>query len=129
MRRTFLVRSFQLTPGAPADGLALDALRRRPIASTAAKLVHAARTVNEHARRTDPTFDVHSLSADRILTHIGRRWGAEPGTLDLHALDRGMGSRDVLVAAARPYHLLASYNPNLMDVRIDHQDASPPPPR
>ncbi|WP_086860707.1 TfuA-like protein [Streptomyces milbemycinicus] len=113
---TFLVRSFQLTPGAPADHLALDALRRRPIVPTAAKLVNAAKTVNEQAQQTQSTFDIHTLSADRILTHISERWGVEPGTLELHALDRGMGSRDVLVAAARPYYLLARYNPDLVDL-------------
>ncbi|NUW36262.1 hypothetical protein HTZ77_33360 [Nonomuraea sp. SMC257] len=117
----FLVRSFQLTPGVTADGLALDALRRRPVVPAAAKLVHAARSVNEHAQRTDSTFDIHTLSADRILTLIGERWAAEPGALDLHALDRGMGSRDVLVAAARPYYLLARYNPDLMDLHIARQ--------
>ncbi|MGW4962928.1 TfuA-like protein [Nonomuraea sp. NPDC004186] len=125
---TFLVRSFQLTPGAPADGLALDALRRRPIVSTAAKLVNAAKSVNEHAQQTQSIFDIHTLSADRILTHISERWGAEPGALELHALDRGIGSRDVLVAAARPYYLLARYNPDLMDLHIDHSNVSPSPP-
>ena len=120
---TFLVRSFQLTPGAPADGLALDALRRRPIVQAAAKLVNAAKSVNEHARRTQSTFDIHRLSADRILTRIGEQWGAAPDTLDLHALDRGIGSRDVLIAAARPYHLLARYNPDLIDLQINRPGA------
>ncbi|GAA2310047.1 TfuA-like protein [Nonomuraea roseoviolacea subsp. roseoviolacea] len=118
---TFLVRSFQLTPGVAADGPALDALRRRPVAAAAATLVNAARSVNEHARRTESTFDIHSLSADRVLAHIGERWGAEPEALELHALDRGMGSRDVLLAAARPFYLLSRYNPDLVDLHIARQ--------
>ncbi|MEV4476368.1 TfuA-like protein [Nonomuraea sp. NPDC049504] len=114
----FLIRSFQLAPGAPADALALDALRGRPIMSAAANLVHAARTVNQHAQQTQSTFDIHTLSADRILNLIGERWGADPETLELHALDRGIPSRDTLIAAARPFYLLATYNPHLMDLRI-----------
>ncbi|MEU9124406.1 TfuA-like protein [Streptomyces sp. NPDC048506] len=118
---SFLVRSFQLTPGAPADGLALDALRRRPVFTAAAKLVNAAKSVNAHAQRTEPTFDIHTLSAGRISIHISERWGAEAESLQLHALDRGIGSRDVLIAAARPYYLLSRYNPDLMDLRIDQR--------
>ena len=116
---TFLVRSFQVAPGVPADGVALDALRRRPVVETAVKLVDAARSVNEHTQQTEPTFDIHALSADRIASCLAERWGAEPAALELHALDRGIGSRDILVAAARPYYLLARYNPDLMDLSVD----------
>lgn len=122
---SFLVRSFQLTPGAPADGPALDALRQRPVFSAAATLVGAATSVNNHAQRTEPGFDIHTLSAGRISRHLSERWGAEGGSLELHALDRGMGSRDVLIAAARPYYLLSKYNPDLMDLRINHSNVSP----
>ncbi|BDM74419.1 hypothetical protein HEK616_79060 (plasmid) [Streptomyces nigrescens] len=38
---------------------------------------------------------------------------------------RGIGSQDVLIAAARPYYLLSRYNPDLMDLRITHANASP----
>ncbi|MFJ9855112.1 TfuA-like protein [Streptomyces sp. NPDC101150] len=122
---SFLVRSFQLTPGSPADGPVLDALRRRPVFSAAAKLVNAAKSVNTHAQQAQPTFDIHTLSADRIATHISERWDAEAESLELHALDRGIGSRDVLMAAARPYYLLSKYNPDLMDLRIGHSNVSP----
>ncbi len=115
---TFVVRSFQVAPGVPGDGVALDGLRRRPVVRTAAKLVNAARTVNDQARQLQHAFDIHALSADRILAHLSQRWGVEPGTLELHALDRGIESLDILVAAARPYHLLARYNPNLVDLRV-----------
>ncbi|MCO6009942.1 TfuA-like protein [Actinoallomurus purpureus] len=115
---TFVVRSFQLTPGVPADTLALDALRRRQVIPTVAKLVAAARSVNEHAQQIQSGFDIHTLSADRILSHLSELWGVEPGTLELHALNRGIGSLDVLTAAARPYHLLAKYNPDLVDLRV-----------
>ncbi|WP_432014776.1 TfuA-like protein [Streptomyces cucumeris] len=121
----FLVRSFQLTPGVPADHLALEALRRRPVFPAAAKLVTAARSVNGHAQRTQPAFDVHTLSASGVSAHIGERWGAEDGALELHARDRGMSSRDILIAAARPYHLLSKYNPELMELRIGRPDGSP----
>jgi hypothetical protein len=114
-----VVRSFQVAPGIPADVPALDALRQRPVLPAAAKLVNAARSVNEQARQVQSTFDIHTLSADRILSYVSERWGAESGTLELHALDRGIGSLDVLVAAARPYYLLARYNPGLVDLRIN----------
>ncbi|SCL44968.1 hypothetical protein GA0070606_0536 [Micromonospora citrea] len=115
----FVVRSFRVTPGVPADGQALDALRGRPVVATAAELVGAARSVNDQARQVQPDFDIHTLSTDRILSYFSERWGAEPGTLELHALDRGIDSLDVLVAAARPYYLLAKYNPSLVDLRVD----------
>ncbi|WP_131761781.1 TfuA-like protein, partial [Actinomadura fibrosa] len=70
---TFLVRSFQLAPATPADGLALDALRGRPIVPAAVTLVNAAKAVNDHAQKTASAFDIHTLSADRILTHLGER--------------------------------------------------------
>ncbi|MFI0151543.1 hypothetical protein [Streptomyces lydicus] len=86
---SFLVRSFELRPGAPADGLVLDALRRRPVFSAAAKLVDAAKSVNHHAQQTQPTFDIHTPSAGRIATLIGERWGAEAGAV----AHRSIGSR------------------------------------
>ncbi|MEN3307144.1 MAG: hypothetical protein V7603_3346 [Micromonosporaceae bacterium] len=116
---TFVVRSFQVAPGVPADGLALDALRQRPVVPTVAELVNAARSVNEQVRQVQPAFDIHTLSADRILSHLGERWDAESGALELHALDRGIDSLDILVASARPYYLLARYNPGLVDLRVD----------
>jgi hypothetical protein len=115
----FVVRSFQMAPGVPVDGLALDALCQRQVVPTVAELVNAARSVNEQAERVQPGFDIHTLSAERILSHVSGRWGAESGTLALHALDRGIDSLDVLVAAARPYHLLARYNPGLVDLRVN----------
>jgi hypothetical protein len=116
---TFVVRGFQVAPGIPGDGVALDALRQHPATQAAAKLVNAARTVNEQAHQIQPTFDIHTLSADRILTHLAQRWSVDPETLEFHALDRGIESLDILVAAARPYYLLSRYNPNLLNLRIN----------
>lgn len=115
----FLARSFQIAPGIPPDGLALDRLRFQPVASAAARIVSAAAQMNEQARHLQDDFDIHSLSADRILSYLAGRWRAEPQDLELHALDRGIASLDVLVAAARPYYLLAKYNPDLVDLRVE----------
>ncbi|WP_205325318.1 TfuA-like protein [Glycomyces sp. YM15] len=115
----FLVRSFQIAPGIPPEGLALDRLRSQPLAAKAARVVSAAAQMNEQARQLQDDFDIHSLSADRILSFLAGRWGTEPEDLELRALDRGIASLDVLVAAARPYYLLAKYNPDLVDLRVD----------
>jgi hypothetical protein len=104
----FLVRSHRIAPGIPADAMALDRIRPLPAA--------AAAQMNAQIRGG---FDIHSLSADRILAHLAERWGADLTDLERHALDRGIPSIDVLVAAARPYHLLAKYNPDLVDLRMN----------
>lgn len=115
----FLVRSFKIAPGIPPDDLALDRLRSQRVAPAVARVVSAAAQMNEQARQLQDDFDIHSLSADRILSYLAGRWGTEPEDLELHALDRGIASLDVLVAAARPYYLLAKYNPDLVDIRVD----------
>ncbi|SDD31385.1 TfuA-like protein [Glycomyces harbinensis] len=121
----FLVRSFNIAPGIPADGLALDGLRSRPAVSDAARIVNAAAQMNEQVRRRQDDFDIHSLSADRILAYLAERWDAEPRDLEAHAQDRGMATLDVVVAAARPYYLLAKYNPGLVDLRMEAPRAVP----
>lgn len=101
--------------------MALDALRHRRVVETAVELVRAATSVNEHTRQTEPTFDMHALSAERIASHLGERWAADPADpadLELHALDRGIATRSILIAAARPFYLLARYNPGLMNLSV-----------
>jgi hypothetical protein len=114
----FLVRSFLVAPGIPADGLAIDALGSKPVVSAAGRIVAAAAEVNEQARKRREAFDIHALSEDRILSYMAERWGVGAEDLELHALDRGFASLDVLVAAARPYYLLAKYNPDFVDLRV-----------
>lgn len=114
----FLVRSFQIAPGIPADGLALDRLRTRPAALAAARIVTAAARMNEAVRRRREAFDIHALSTGRIIEYTAGRWGVDPQDLELHALDRGIPSLDTLVAAARPYYMLAKYNPELVDLAV-----------
>ncbi|GAA1681270.1 hypothetical protein GCM10009830_30530 [Glycomyces endophyticus] len=114
----FVARGFQVAPGIPADGLALDRLRSRPVAAEAARIVTTAARANEEARQRQDDFDIHSLSADRILSYLAGRWRVEPRNLALHALDRGLASLDVLIAAARPYYLLAKYNPGLVELTM-----------
>jgi hypothetical protein len=113
----FLVRSFQVAPGVPADELALNSITRQA-ASAAARIAGAAAQINEQARELQGAFDIHSLSADRIKSYLAQRWGSEPQDLELRALDRGIASLDMLVAAARPYYLLAKYNPHLVELRL-----------
>ncbi|WP_131756788.1 carbamate kinase, partial [Actinomadura fibrosa] len=43
------------------------------VAGEAGTNVIAAKAVNDHAQKTASAFDIHTLSADRILTHLGER--------------------------------------------------------
>lgn len=114
----FLVRSYLVAPGVPAEGLAIERLVSEGAAAATARIAAAAAEVNEEARRRRDAFDIHALSEDRILSYLAERWGVEPQDLELHALDRGFPSLEVVVAAARPYYLLARYNPDFVDLRI-----------
>jgi len=114
----FLVRSFRIAPSIPADAMALDQLRSRPAAAAAARIALAAAQMNEQAHQRQDGFDIHALSADRIEDYLAYRWGVEVPDLEHHAQDRGVPSVEVLIAAARPYYLLAKYNPALVDLRL-----------
>jgi hypothetical protein len=91
---------------------------RIPSRAQGARIVSAAEEVNEQARRRLGAFDIHALSQDRILSYLAELWGVAAQDLELHALDRGIPSLDVLVAAARPCYLLAKYNPDFVDVQV-----------
>ena len=46
------------------------------------------------------------------------RWNTDRESLELQALDRGIESLDMLVASARPFYLLARYNPTLVGLTV-----------
>ncbi|GAA1973206.1 TfuA-like protein [Amycolatopsis minnesotensis] len=122
---TFLVRSFQVSPGVPDDIGALTAMRSAPVAvSLATELAGAARQVNEGARAENPRFDLFSLAERQVVDWFAARWRTTPDELELHALDRGIDSVPTLVASARPYYLAAKYNAALTDFRMDGHSGS-----
>lgn len=115
---SFLVRGFRITPGIAAERAALDALRGHPAADIARRHVRAAEWVNEQVRQRQSNFDIRRLSREQILAFFAKCWDTDQDNLELHALDRGISSLDMLVASAGPYYLLAKYNPATVDFRL-----------
>jgi hypothetical protein len=110
---TFLVRGFRVAPALMWDELAIGALRDTPVWTEARNLVRLAWDVNDHIRGEDHSLDLGRLSEDRILDFFAQRWAAEPGELELAAMDRGLDSTASLLAAGRAFYLLARYNPGI----------------
>jgi hypothetical protein len=115
---TFLVRSFRVSPGIVDDQGALTALRGQHALEAAQGLVKAADTMNKEVSRVHPHFTVASLSERRIAEWFAERWQTTVAELPMRALDRGLESVAALVAAARPFFLLAKYNPALVDIEL-----------
>jgi hypothetical protein len=113
-----LVRSFRISPGIPADEVAMTGLRNFPVMVDAHRLVRACMAVNEDARRQDQRFTTDSLPAQRVVEFMARHWDTTASEVDLAALDRGIESHAALVALAREHYLAAKYNPALADLWI-----------
>jgi hypothetical protein len=114
----FLTRSFRVAPGASTGDAGWQRLCTGPTADIARDIVAAAETVNSQARQRLPQYHPDALSRTRIIDWFADHWRVPAADIELAALDRGLESVDVLVAAARPYYLLAKYNRHLVTVSV-----------
>ena len=114
---TFLIRSFRIPPGVIDDEAAMAAAGKA-YAEPARATVRAAHAMNKEARRLNPKFRLESLREERVIEWVCDRWRAEPDELELHALDRGLESTPMVLAAARPVYLLAKYQPGKAELRV-----------
>ncbi|MCQ4042779.1 TfuA-like protein [Streptantibioticus rubrisoli] len=113
----FLIRSFRIEPGIIDDMGALAALRESSEFAAARRVVTAADQVNRQARELESRFGLETLNERRIVAWLAERWGvSDDEELELHALDRGLGSVSRAVAAARPVYLLARHRPSLAEL-------------
>jgi len=113
----FLVRSFRIAPGITNEEDAMVAAGTA-YAESARALLRAAYAMNEQARGHTPDFRLESLREERVTEWVCDRWGAEPDELDLHALDRGLDSIPMVLAAARPVYLLARFQSDKAELRV-----------
>jgi hypothetical protein len=115
---TFLVRSYRISPGIVDNQGEFATLRDYHALGKARELVRTAGQLNGQVRREHPDFDSASLSGQRIEAWFAERWHSTLEELPLRVLDRGLESVPAMVAAARPYFLLAKYNPTLVDFEL-----------
>jgi hypothetical protein len=120
----FLVRSFRIAPAITWDELPLLALRANSVLATGRQIALLARDVNAQTAHSKPDFDIDILSADRIEQFFAQRWGVAREDLELAALDRGFESIASMIAAARPLYLLARYNSERLDLRMESLTAT-----
>jgi hypothetical protein len=114
----FLVRSFRIAPGILDERGMLHALRDLPGLATIRALAEAADRVNAQAGQQLARFDPMSISTERIVDWFTGHWSTSSAALPLAALDRGLESVPMMVTVARPFYLLARYNPERVDFRL-----------
>lgn len=119
---TFLVRSFRVNPGLTWEELSIQRLRDQPCWKDARHIVQLAWEVNDRVFTEHQERHVNDLSAEKILGLIAQRWGVTRADLELAAMDRGLESSDSVTMAARAFHLLARYNPDLVQLEIHFTD-------
>jgi hypothetical protein len=115
----FLVRSFELVPGIRGDELLLERLRDHTGFARAVAAARAAARLHDEALRHEPRFDPSLLSAERIARLLLERWRATPDEAELRALERGLGSFEKAVAAARLFYLLARREPATLRLSVE----------
>ncbi|MFE9287986.1 TfuA-like protein [Streptomyces olivaceus] len=103
----FLVRSCRIRPGIVHTELAAREFRRLEAHERAVALVPRTISLNELGRAHRPDFDHERMAADQVATWLASRWDWPAEDLLLAAYDRGFGSVDALITAARQVYLAA----------------------
>ncbi|HZE41731.1 MAG TPA: TfuA-like protein [Stackebrandtia sp.] len=115
----FLVRGFRVAPGIIDDLGAIGELLSRPdLVRRARRIAGYAREVNRGAADSEPGFSVAAIPSGRVVDWLCRRWHTTREELPYRVMDRGLDTVDTMVAGARPYYLLATYNPHAAALSI-----------
>ncbi|MBQ0891084.1 hypothetical protein KBZ94_40285 [Streptomyces sp. RM72] len=108
----FLVRSSRTSLRVPWDETAMDVLDRGSVRAGAREIVERAWRLNDACGLGGPRRRVENLRRDKVAELLAKRWRTPLADLELAALDRGFSSLDQAVIAARPFYLLARYDPD-----------------
>jgi hypothetical protein len=103
---TFLVRSFRVGPGVPADELMLTSIRGCAGLPAARRMLAQADELNQRARGLRPEFTPRAVSHGSLRRWLAGQLHSGPAALDLAAADRGFPSAASMAEAARPFYLL-----------------------
>ena len=108
----FLVRSSRTSLRVPWDEMALSVLDDGTVRAGAREVVERAWKANDACGLGAPHRRIENLSRGKVTELLADRWRTPPDELELAALDRGFASLDQAVVAARPFYLLARYDPD-----------------
>ncbi|MEV0612012.1 TfuA domain-containing protein [Nonomuraea sp. NPDC050404] len=117
--RKAVTRAFRLLPDVTPDAEAGRRLRSLGLEARALEVHELATTMNLNAESRLPGFSVEAIPDDRLAQLAGNLYGVRPDELETAARMRGISGADVLIAALRPYYLLAKYNPEKVVLPLD----------
>ncbi|TYB57668.1 hypothetical protein FXF51_39940 [Nonomuraea sp. PA05] len=117
--RKAVTRAFRMLPDVTPDAEAARRLRS-PQLQARARDVHALATaINLNAESRLPGFSAERVPDDRLAQLASDLYGVRRDELEIAARMRGIPGADVLLAALRPYYLLAKYNPETVALSLD----------
>lgn len=117
---TFIVRSFRIGPIMIPRMAAIEALEKSSTFSKVDKIVRAAAHLESEVRAGNPGYGSSTLADERVTQWFARRWRVEPKDTELAAMDRGFGSLETFLEAAKPYYLLAKYNTAIVNFTVSN---------
>ncbi|UBU08755.1 TfuA-like protein [Nonomuraea gerenzanensis] len=117
--RKAVTRAYRMLPDVTPDAEAARRLRSAGLAARAREVHGLATAINLNAQSRLPGFSVESIPDDRLAQLASDLYGVRPDELETAARMRGFSCADVLLAALRPYYLLAKYNPETVALSLD----------
>ena len=112
----FITRTFRIWPRVMPREAALERLRDLGALDRAERIVRAAIHLERRVRAAGK--DSSLLPRRRIIETFARRWAIPAAEVEFAALDRGFESLEAFVEAARPYYLLAKYEPATTELTV-----------
>ncbi|MCF6474677.1 hypothetical protein FAF44_40810 [Nonomuraea sp. MG754425] len=116
--RNALIAAFRLHPDVTPDAEAGRRLLALGLGPRAREIHDLARTVNQDAESRIPGFSTELIPDDRLAGFAGDLYGVRPDDLENTARMRGISGAEPLIAALRPYYLLAKYNPETVALAL-----------
>jgi hypothetical protein len=117
----YVVRTFRIWPRVMPREAMIERLRDLGALDRAEPIVRAAIRVEGQVRAAGR--DTSQLSRRRIIATFARRWAVSTDEVEFEALDRGFESLEAFLEAARPYYLLAKYEPAVTELAVRRGNA------
>ncbi|GAA3613727.1 hypothetical protein GCM10022419_118560 [Nonomuraea rosea] len=114
-----VTRAFRMLPDVTPDAEAGRRLRSLGLDARAREVHELATAINLNAESRLPGFSVEHIPDDRLAQLASNLYGVRPDELETAARMRGISGADALIAALRPYYLLAKYNPETVALPLD----------